>query len=194
MYKYILFAMILAGCSSAPKTPEPILAAHCEKTAVNVGDLAPYGFQTAPGKVVVTRLFRVNCPFCKDDLRKIGGFFHDGTWTKDNVQVFLIAYRKEGAEDRRSFDKFMREELHGFGIPPEATQVVYVDKDYYQLVKARNKSGDLVFEGWRAVPFGLVFAKDGRLAYRGHFTSSPEMEDTHYAFIKNLQTEVCAAP
>lgn len=194
MCKLFLFALLLAGCSSSPKRVEPILADSCAKTPVQVGDLAPYGFQPAPGKVVVTRLFRVNCPFCKDDLRKIGGYFHDGVWSKDNVQIFLMAYRKEGAEDRRSFDKFMREELNGFGIPPEAAQVVYVDKDYYQLVKARNKNGDLLFEGWRAVPFGLVFAKDGRLAYRGHFTTSPETEETQYAFIKKLQTEVCAAP
>jgi hypothetical protein len=158
---------------------------------VTVGDLAKFGFAPAPDKVVVMRLFRVSCPVCKEDLVRIGSYFQNGTWSKDHVQLFLIAYRKEGVEDRHTFDSFMREQMGTFGIPLEAAQVVYVDKDYYALLKSKAASGDLIFDGWRAVPFGLVFARNGRLAYRGHFTTSTGTEDEHYRFVTQLQKENC---
>ena len=140
---------------------------------------------------MIARVFRIACPSCKEDLFKIGSFFQNGVWTSDKVQVFLIAYKKEGVEDRKTFDHFMREQMGSFGIPLESAQVVYLNKDYFKLVKTRNRQGHLLFEGWRAVPFGMVFGKDGRLAYRGHFTSSPEQEDEHYQFINKLLNETC---
>ncbi|MBX3020937.1 MAG: hypothetical protein KF799_04615 [Bdellovibrionales bacterium] len=188
----LLAVFLLSACSSAPKPT--ILAAKCEDTPVKAADLEPLNFQPAPGKVVVVRLMRINCPFCKEDLRRIGSFFQNGTWNKDKVHLFLIAYRKEGIEDRKTFDKFMREELPGFGIPMEAAQAIYLDKDYYALVRTRNKTDALIFEEWRAVPFGLVFGTDGRLAYRGHFTTSSGAENTHYDFITQLQAENCPTP
>lgn len=181
------------GCASTYKPPENVLAAKCQATPVKVSDLEPFSFTGAPGKVVVVRLMRISCPFCKEDLLRIGSFFQSGKWTKENVHLFLIAYRKEGVEDRKTFDKFMREELPNFGIPLEATQAIYVDKDYYTLVKSKNKDKHLIFEGWKAVPFGLVFGKDGRLAYRGHFTTSAHAEDEHYQFVTGLQKEICTA-
>jgi hypothetical protein len=187
-----LGALTIAGCASAPKAPPSgVLSPTCAATPVKVPDLEKFGFTPAPGKVVVVRLFRVSCPFCKEDLAHIGSLFQNGVWTKDNVQLFLMAYRKEGVEDRGSFDKFMREEMSGYGIPMEAAQVVYVDKEFYSLVKSRNADGAPIFEGWKAVPFGLVFGKDGRLAYRGHFTSSQAEEEQQYRFITGLQREVC---
>lgn len=187
-----LSLLLITACSSSPKVTPSILAPKCEITPVQIGDLEPFGFQPAPGKIVVVRLMRINCPFCKEDLMRLGSFFQNGTWSKDKVHVFLIAYRKEGIEDRKTFDKFMREELGNFGIPMEAVQATYLDKDYYTLVKSHNKAGKLIFQDWKAVPFGLVFGKDGRLAYRGHFTTSPGTEDSHYQFISGLQTETCA--
>lgn len=188
----LLAAFTLTACSSAPKAPPDILAPTCRKTPINAADLARFGFVPAPGKIIVTRLFRTNCPFCKEDLLRIGSLFQSGAWSKDKVQLDLIAYRKEGIEDRKTFDAFVRGEFGGFGIPPEAAQIVYIDKNYYSLVKTKARSGDLLFEGWRAVPFGLVFGKDGRLAYRGHFTVSPGAEDAHYDFVTKLQGETCS--
>lgn len=187
----VLPLLTLLACSSAPVKTPLVLAPHCQSTPVKVSDLQKFGFASAPGKVVVVRLFRISCPVCKEDLIRIGSYFQNGTWSKDKVQLFLIAYRKEGVEDRHTFDAFMRGDIASFGIPLEAVQVVYVDKDYYTLVKSRSASGDLLFDGWRAVPFGLVFGRDGRLAYRGHFTTSTGTEDEHYKFVTQLQKEEC---
>lgn len=198
MIRHFCFLTLVIGslgcASSRPvEAPNPILAPTCARTPIQVSDLEPLGFQSAPGKVVVVRLFRVSCPFCKEDLAHIGALFQNGTWTKARVQLFLIAYRKEGVENRKSFDRFMREELLSFGIPPEAAQVIYLDKNYDQLVKTKSASGELLLDGWRAVPFGLVFAKEGRLAYRGHFTTSSGAENKHYAFVTELQNETCGS-
>lgn len=181
------------ACTTKPVYQSPVLAPNCENTPVNVTDLEKFGFTTTPGKVVVARLFRISCPVCKEDLVRVGSYFQNGTWSKDKVQLYLIAYRKEGIENRKTFDTFMREELTQLGIPLEAVQVVYVDKDYYSLVKSKGSHGDLLFDGWRAVPFGLVFGRDGRLAYRGQFTISPGAEDQHYRFVTQLQNENCIA-
>lgn len=193
----LIFSILVyvIGCGSGSiKDPPKILAATCQPTPVTVGDLQKFGFVPTPGKIVVVRLMRISCPFCKEDLHRIGALFQNGTWSKDKVQVFLIAYRKEGVEDRKTFDRFMREELLQTGIPMEAVQAVYLDKDYYSLVKSKNANGDLVFETWKAVPFGLVFGRDGRLAYRGHFTTSPGSEEVHYNFVTHLQNEPCKPP
>ena len=181
----------LSGCASTYKAPSYVLAAKCEDTPVKVSDFEQLGFTAAPGKVVVIRLMRINCPFCKEDLLRIASFYQNGTWDKDKVHLFLIAYRKEGVEDRKTFDNFMREELPNLGIPMEAVQATYIDKDYYALVKAKGKKGELLFEGWKAVPFGLVMGTDGRLAYRGHFTNTAKLEDSHYQFVTSLQKETC---
>jgi hypothetical protein len=187
----ILLTLFLSGCSSGPVKKSNILAPTCQDTKIKVTDLQKLGFVPAPGKVVVVRLFRISCPFCKEDLLRIGSMFQTKAWSPENVQLFLIAYKKEGVEDRKTFDAFVRGEFRSLGIPLEAAQIVYVDRDYYSLVKTKSKSGDRVFEGWKAVPFGLVFAKDGRLAYRGHFTTSASTEDQHYDFITRLQSETC---
>ena len=184
----------VVGCATHRTPPQPtegILAPQCHSTPVSAKDLRTFGFAPAANKVVVVRLFRMSCPFCKEDLLRIGSLFQNGTWSKDKVQLALIAYKKEGVEDRKTFDRFMREEISQFGIPLEAAQVVYVDKDYYKLVRTKNSQGDLVLEGWRAVPFSLVFGKDGRLAYRGHFTSTPTDSDRHYKFVTDLLAEQC---
>jgi len=188
---FLLSVLLITACSSTSKQTSAYMVPKCEDTPVKIGDLEPFSFQPAPGKIVVVRLMRINCPFCKEDLMRLGSFFQNGSWSKDKVHIFLIAYRKEGIEDRKTFDKFMREELGNFGIPMEAVQAIYLDKDYYTLVKNRNKAGKLIFEDWKAVPFGLVFGKDGRLAYRGHFTATAGSEDAHYGFITKLQTETC---
>lgn len=189
----ILLFLFISGCFSGSVKPAlETRTVACTETPVKVGDLSTLGFNVSSGKVVVVRLMRINCPFCREDLLHMGALFQSGKWTKEHIQIFLIAYRKEGVEDRRTFDKFMREELPDSGVPMEAVQAVYLDKDYYTLVKARNAHGDLLFESWRGVPFGLVFALDGRLAYRGQFTSSPGADESQYKFITELQTEKCA--
>lgn len=122
---------------------------------------------------------------------RIGQLFRDGSWKPETVQLLLIGYRKEGVEDRSTFDTFVREDLPQFGIPPEAVQMVYLDKTYYELIKSKNSKGKPVFETWRAVPFGMIFGKDGRLAYRGHFSESPITQEEQYRFVTDLQSEVC---
>ena len=64
-------------------------------------------------------------------------------------------------------------------------------KIFPELSQKKNKSGATLFDGWRGVPFALVFGKDQRLAFRGHFTSSPENEEKHYKYIGQLQAETC---
>lgn len=187
----VFLALLLTGCASRAPKRSNILAAHCQPTAVTVSDLEPLGFLPAPGKVVVARIIRVSCPYCKDDLLRMGARFQNGEWSKNDVEVFLVAYRKEGIEDRSTFDSFVRDEMGTFGIPPDAVQIVYRDRDYFTLSQTRSAKNLPLFEGWKAVPFGMVFAKDGRLAYRGHFTTSTGAESEHYRFVTALQTEKC---
>jgi hypothetical protein len=56
----------------------------------------------------------------------------------------------------------------------------------------KTASGEPLFTGWNGIPFGLVFGKDGRLAFRGHFTMNDVYEDAHYKFITDLQKETCS--
>lgn len=181
---------LMLACSSAPKKQTGVIAPTCGKTAVNVSDIETFGFKPAPGKITVMRVFATWCPYCKEDLSEIGGHFRNGDFKNESVQVFLMAY-KNPRETHAGFDKFMRESFPKFGIPKEAVQVLYIDKDYTELFKTKSASGEPVFTGWQGVPFGLVFGKDGRLAFRGHFTTSPQFQDGHYLFIKELAGETC---
>src|SRR4029079_17979045 len=108
------------------------------------------------------------------------------------VRLFLLAYHNH-SEDRKTFDRFVNTKFEQFGIPREAVQIQYVDKTFAELEKTQAASGQKLFEGWQGVPFGMVFGKDGRLAFRGHFTMSDLSEDEHYKFITDLQKENCAA-
>lgn len=184
-----LMLALFVGCSSAPKTG--ILAPKCGRTAVNEHDVEKFGFKAVPDKVVVMRVFATWCPYCKEDLDRIGELFKAGTWKPNEIQIFLLAYSNHG-EDRASFDEFVSKRLASFGIPREAVQLEYVDKTYTELVQEKTASGRVLFGGWRGVPFGLVFGKDGRLAFRGHFTMSVPVEDAHYAFVTTLAKETCA--
>lgn len=122
---------------------------------------------------------------------RMGMLFKNGKWSAEHVQLVLIAYKKPGVESRQTFDKFVRSDLISLGIPLESTQIVFLDKTYPVLAQSKSKTGAPVFADWRAVPYGLVFAKDGRLAYGGHFTANPVLQDNHYQFITELQTETC---
>jgi hypothetical protein len=153
-------------------------------------DLSVFGLEPQPGKIIVTRLFATWCPFCKSDLQRMAKLFKNGTWDPETVHVFLIAYQNH-SENRSTFDGFRRDGIKSFGFPEGAVHLVYIDKTYPELVRSKNADGRLLFEGWKGVPFGLVFGKDQRLAFRGHFTMSDVSEDQHYAFITGLQKESC---
>lgn len=109
------------------------------------------------------------------------------------MNLFLLAYVNHG-ENKETFAAFLKSGLATMGIPREALQIKFVDKPYAELAKSKGRSGDLLFEGWKGVPFALVFGKDGRLATRGHFTMSDQSEDDHYKFISQLQKENCVPP
>ncbi len=182
--------MVLAvGCASKP--PKPAFNNDCDRTPVVREDLNQFNVTPAPNKVTVLRIFRSTSPYCREDLMRIGMLFKNGTWSTEHVQLVLIAYKKEGIENRQTFDKFVRQDLVSLGIPLEATQIVFLDKSYPTLAQSKSKSGEPVFAEWKAVPYGLVFAKDGRLAYSGHFTASPALQDNHYKFVTELQTVTC---
>lgn len=181
---------VCAGCASA-KPVQPTFNNKCGPTPVQREDLRQFNVSPEANKVTVLRIFRSSSPYCREDLMRIGMLFKNGTWSSDKVQLVLIAYKKAGVESRKTFDKFVRNDLVSLGIPLESTQIVFLDKTYPVLAQSKNKRGDLVFADWRAVPYGLVFAKDGRLAYAGHFTASPVLQDNHYQFITELQNETC---
>lgn len=186
----LIFWLALAGCSSVPKSG--ILAPNCAKTQINEQEMEKFGFHPVNGKIVVVRIFASWCPYCKSDLYRMGSLFKSGAWSAQNVNVFLLAYRNHG-EDGTSFADFVKNKFARTGIPREAVQIQYVDKDYTELAKSRSVAGAPLFEDWRGVPFALVFGKDGRLAFRGHFTMSDLSEDAHYKFISGLQHENCVA-
>ncbi|MGZ3721864.1 MAG: hypothetical protein ACXVA9_02965 [Bdellovibrionales bacterium] len=185
---FILFLLPLISCSTAPKSG--VLAAKCGKTSVQETDMTAFGFKPVPGKVVVMRIFATWCPYCKTDLLKMAQEFKSGKWNADKVNIFLLAY-KNHSEDKASFDTFVKKTLHGLGIPREAIQIQYLDKTYAEALPMKNANGAPLFESWKGVPFGLVFGKDGRLAFRGHFTMSDIYEEDHYKFITELQNETC---
>lgn len=185
-----LLVFTLAACSSTPKKETGILAPKCGKTLITSKDIEKFGFKAPRGKVGVMRIFATWCPYCKEDLTELGGHFRNGDLTIDNTQIMLLAY-KNAHESRETFDKFVRDSLNKFGIPTAAVQIMYVDKDFAELSPSISPTGQPLFSGWQGVPFGLVFGKDGRLAFRGHFTTSPQFQDGHYLFIKELARENC---
>lgn len=182
-------SFLLIGCASKP--PAPIFVDKCVPTTTVREDLKQFNVAPAADKVIVVRLFRSNSPYCREDLARIGMLFKEKTWSTDKVQLVLIAYKKAGVESKKTFDDFVRSDLVSLGIPLEATQMIFLDKNFPDLAKIKGKAGETVFLDWKAVPFGLVFAKDGRLAYRGHFTANPNLQDNQYRFIGELQNETC---
>lgn len=193
--RLILFAVALpilfvtSACSSVKKTTG-VLAPTCEKTAINSSDMAAFGFTPAKDKVVVARIFTTWCPYCKEDMTELGKHFKSGEFTPETVQVLLLTY-KSSRDNKSTFDKFLRETFPKFEIPPSAVQVIYLDKPSNELSKAKTLTGEPLFTGWQGIPFGLVFGNDGRLAFRGHFTTSPQFQEGHYQFIKGLTKETC---
>ncbi len=182
-------ALVASGCASKP--PKPAFNIKCGATPVQRDDLKQFNVTPVPGKVTVVRIFRSNSPYCKEDLMRIGLLFKEKTWSQDKVQLVLIAYKKDGVESRKTFDAFVRTDIVSFGVPLESTQMVFLDKSYPELLQSKSGSGEPVFADWKAVPYGLVFAKDGRLAYSGHFTANSNLQDNHYKFITDLQNETC---
>ncbi|MGE0529378.1 MAG: hypothetical protein AB7G93_05670 [Bdellovibrionales bacterium] len=184
-----LHLLFTAACAST--SASGIVAQSCGATTdVRVEDLESLGIRVSKSKVLVMRLFTTWCPYCKEDLEHIGRRFQNGTWTKEKIALVLVAYRNP-REDRERIEVFKNERLATFGIPQESTQVIYIDKPYPELLAATNTKGHALFTGWKGVPFGLVFGKDGRLAFRGHFTSSLGFQENHYRFITELQDERC---
>jgi thiol-disulfide isomerase/thioredoxin len=177
------------SCTSATKD-RGIVARTCGTTPAKSTDLQMFGFTVPKNKILVMRIFASWCPYCKEDLAEIGRHFRNGDYTPETVQVLLMSY-KGSRENKATFDNFLRNSLPKFGIPSSAVQVVFVDKDHAELSKSKSASGEPLFTGWQGVPFGLIFGKDGRLAFRGHFTTSPQFQDGHYLFIKELTQESC---
>lgn len=187
----LIVLLILSACASRQKL-EPVINRSCGKTPIMQTDLSSFNINPAAGKVTVLRIIRSSCPYCKEDLEQIGLMFKTQRWKPEQIQVILMAYRKEGVENRETFDGFVRE-LAGKGFPIESVQIVYLDKTYPALLKAKTASGEFIFEDWKAVPYSLVFAKNGRLAYRGHFTMNHASQSAHYDFLTELQSESCPA-
>jgi hypothetical protein len=188
----IISTFIFAGCASSTKMPG-IVAEKCGATSpVMMSDMESFGFLPVKDKVIVMRVFATWCPYCKDDFTRIGQKFKSGEWNSQNVQLYLMTY-KNRRENHKSYLEFIRNTFPKFDIPIDAAQIVYVNKDFTQLVKTKNIAGKLIFEGWQGLPFALVFGKDGRLVFRGHFTQGPPTQDAHYAMISRLTKETCEA-
>lgn len=187
---YLLsLCLTLAACTSAKKTAA--FNASCGPTPVMAEDiLSQFGLTPPPEKILVTRIFGTWCPYCKADLRRMSELFAKGEWRAEDIHVLLIAY-KNHSENKATFDKFVRDVLPTYAFPKGTIELVYKDEAYPQLTKLTNKNGKPLFEGWRGVPFAMVFGKDQRLVFRGHFTTSPDSEDQHYKHIRQLQTEIC---
>ncbi len=180
----LLWMMLeLVACASVAHKTKP---RECGSTPINVRALEKYGVKVPEGKIVVARIFATWCPYCKDDFAEIGKRFQSKEWREENVHTVFLNY-KNRADDKASFDDFVARKFPTYGIPTTASQLIYIDKEFKELAK------DPLFEGWKGVPFGLVFGKDGRLAFQGHFTNSPKVQDGHYQFISDLTVESCKA-
>lgn len=188
----VVSIFIFTGCASPTKTPGMVAEKCGLSSPVTMNDMESFGFLPAKGKIVVMRVFATWCPYCKDDLIRIGQKFKSGEWRSQDVQLYLMSY-KNRRETQKSYLAFIREAFPKFNIPLDAAQIVYVDKNYNQLIKAKNIGGKSIFEGWKGLPFALVFGKDGRLVFRGHFTQGPPTQDAHYAMISRLTKESCPA-
>ena len=185
-------ALMVGGCATGSKLGDGA-GRTCGATAVNVKEMEAFGFTPPKGKVVVARVFATWCPYCKEDLDEIGKRFLNGTWSTNNVHVLLLTYRNR-AESKASYDKFLREGLPKYGIPASAVQVVFADKDHKELSSALGADKKPLLPNWSGIPYGLVFGKDGRLAFRGHFTNSPPVQEAHYRLITDISKETCPAP
>src|SRR5438045_1070762 len=97
----LLIESAVVGC--ARSSENGIMAPSCAKTPITVSDMAAFGFKPEAGKIVVTRLFASWCPYCKNDLQRIGALYKDGKWTPQTVRLFLLAYHNH-SEDRATFD------------------------------------------------------------------------------------------
>lgn len=195
MRPYLTFALSFAiffivGCFSKPKKDGPLIERQCRPTPITSADMARFNVTAKPGRVMIARFIRSRCPYCKEDLQQIALMLKTGQWAADKIQLVLIAYKKPGVESRKTFDEFVRD-LAGSGFPIETADLVYVDKTYPALLKVTGQAGEPLLQGWRAVPFGLVFGKDGRLAYRGQFTLTTSLQNQHYDLIGDLIKENC---
>lgn len=188
----LVFATVALGCAQPQRAAGgPVTSSRCGATAVTASDLSLLNVSPTPGKVKVVRMIRSSCPYCRDDLMRMGLLFKGGEWKTDAIQVVVIGYRKEKVENRKTFDEFVRDELPQFGIPLEAMQVIYLDKTYPALKQTKTGKGERMLAGWQAVPYGLAFGRDGRLVYAGQFTVTAKDQDEHYQMITKLQTETC---
>jgi hypothetical protein len=187
----VVVVVLFAGCSSKPVTPVQNYHRRCEPTPITVQDLKNFNITPMPGKVMVVRFLRSACPFCQEDLQQLGLMYKIGKLNLDQVKLALIAYKKEGVESRETFETFVRSELAKTSFPLEKVQIVFLDRTHPELLTAKSESGDLLLADWKAVPYSLIFAKDGRLAYRGHFSMIPSQQHNHYDFITFLQNEKC---
>lgn len=178
----------VVGCSSTNTSQSGIVAAECKQTPIQKSDLTKLGITPTPRKITVVRMIGTWCPYCKNDLKQIDDNFTKGTWLPDTVEVFLIAYRSP-KENPDTYSEFQSGELSQ--VNTNAIHAVYLDEAYDQLLKIQSHSGEPLLKGWKGVPFGLVFGKDGRLAFRGHFTMSLGFQNNHYKFITKLQKENC---
>lgn len=188
----MLPVLISTSCVSS-KIPGVIAEKCGSNSPVMASDMETFGFLPAKNKVVVMRVFATWCPYCKDDLKQIGELFKKGEWKPEDVQIYLMSYKNK-RENHKTYLEFIRSTFPAFNIPLDAAQIVFVDKDYNELIKTKNISGKTIFEGWQGVPYGLVFGKDGRLVFRGHFTQGPSTQDAHYSFISKLTKETCGKP
>jgi len=188
---WMTILLAVCGCASTKAKDSQFYNRTCTATPVDAGDMAQFNVAPTPGKVMVVRVMRSACPTCKEDLQQIGLMFKTGKWTADKIQLVLMSYRKEGVETKATFDAFVRSELIPLGFPLEAAQIVFLDNTYANLLKAKGKSKEAMFPDWKAVPYSLVFGRDGRLAYRGHFTLIASQQDRHYDFVTELQNEAC---
>lgn len=186
----LLLLVTSTSCSTSSKTG--VIASECgKKTDVQLSDLAALGVTPPKDKVVVLRVFASWCPYCKEDFTELGKMFKAQKLTAENSQVILLGYHNR-RETKTTFETFMKDTFPTFGIPASAIQAFYIDEDYASLSTRQTSSRKPIFAGWQGVPFTLVFAKDGRLAFRGHFTTSPPLQDSHYNFIHQLTSEICS--
>ena len=111
-------------------------------------------------------------------------------WPEDQIQVMLLNYNNSG-DDQQDFDRFKNNVFPGYRIPPGMVQLVFLNQDYKYLQSRKAKDAKPLFADWRGVPYALIFGKDGRLVYRGHFTSSPNVQASHYDLIASLTKEQC---
>ena len=185
--------LLLVSCAT-PKKETGVIADKCGMpSAITVKDLEAFGFTVPKNKIAVLRIFATWCPYCKEDFGELGGHYRNKNISPETVQVLLMSY-KNRRESKATYDAFLRDTFPKFGIPSEAAQIVYVDKDFNELSRSKSAGGQAMFTGWQGVPFTLIFGKDGRLAYRGHFTNSPQLQDVHYDFIRKLSKEDCVSP